>query len=254
MTDVIYDYPKSSCTCWECNKNTFVAPTGPPTNMSIRGNNFSDYYDCYQKYTFKEQIEPNSKSGDVILNPNVVSEDKFDKTFKAINVTNCPSGSCVGTTYSNSDPRLYSHAGISIQLDRPPFNPTTNLNTLTTDKSLNRYGQQYKSYADINAGQYLYYINRAREDSFFEPLFSNKAMSVGTMYQDPMGAMKPQHDLMPIKQCNPVLNNKGYRGETDEYSLSFIRDTQLHREDILARQMRKSNEQRYEPRWTNNNY
>ena len=253
MTDVIEDYPKSSCSCWECNKDVFVNEVGPPTNMSVRGCNFSEYYDCYQHYPFKVQLEPTSKNNIVTINPGVVSEDKLDKTFKPINVKSCPSSSCIGTTYLNSDPRLYNQGGSWLQLDRPPLNASIKLNTLTLDKSLNRYGQSYTSYADINAGQILYYVNKNTEDAFFEPLFSKKAVSVGTMYQDPMGAMKPQYDRIPIKQSNPVIDNKGACGETDEYCLSFMRDTQFQREDMLARQMRKSNQQRYEPRWTNNN-
>jgi hypothetical protein len=253
MTDVIHNYPKSSCTYWECNKDKYPTPKGPPTNMSVSGCNFSEYYNCYPKRPFKVQTEPVRKSGQILLNSGVVNDDKFDNTFRSINVKDCPGSSCIGTTYLNSDPRLYNQGGTWLQLDKPPLNSSTKLSTLTTDKNLDCYGQGYTSYADVNAGQYLYYISKDREDAFYEPLFSKKANTVGTMYQDPMGAMKPQYDRIPDEQYNPILDTKSC-GETDEYCLSFIKDTQFHREDILARQMRKRNEQRYEPRWTNNNY
>jgi hypothetical protein len=218
--------------------------------MSVRGCNFSDYYDCYSgfKYPFKVQQEPAPKTGRTLLNPIVVNDNKYDKTFKAIDVNNCQASSCVGTTYLSSDPRLYNQGGTWLQLDTPPINAATKLSTLTTDKSLNRYGQGYKSYADVNAGQVLYYIDKNREDTFYAPLFSKNATTVGTMYQDPMGAMKPQYNRIPLEQSSPCLRG----GEQYEYCLSFMRDTQAQREDILALQMRKQNEQRYAPRWTNN--
>ena len=252
MTDIIYDYPKSSCACWGCDKDKYVTPVGAPTNMSVRGCNFSDYYDCYHKHVFKVQKEPLQKSGNVLLNPSAVSIDKFDDRYKAINEKKCPASSCVGTTYLNSDPRLYNVGGTWLQLDRPPLNSAVKLSSLNTDKKLNFYGQGYTSYADVNAGQYVYYVSKDIEDAFYKPLFTKKGTSIGTLYQDPMGAMKPEYDRIPDEQYNPVLTNKECNTE-DEYCLTFMRDTQFQREDILARQMRRRNQERWEPRWTNVN-
>lgn len=251
MTDVIHNYPKSSCNCWECGSNKYPKPTGPPTNMSARGCQFSEYYDCNPKSVFKVKKVPDRQTGRTILNPGVVSNNKFDPTFRVIDSKVCPGSSCTGITYSNSDPRLYNQGGTWLQLDRPPLTSVTKLNTLTTDKSLDGYGQCYKSYADINAGQCVYYISKNREDAFHEPIFNSKATSVGTMYKDPMGGMKPQYDRIPENQYDPILDNKAC-SDNDNCS-SFLRDTQSHREDIMARQMRKRNEQRYAPRWTNVN-
>ena len=253
MTDVIYNYPKSSCACWECDQDKFPKPSGPPTNMSVRGCNFSELYNCNPRRQFKVQQEPNNRTGNTLLNQSVVAPDKHDQTFHAINVKDCPQSSCSGTTFLNSDPRLYNAAAATwMQLDRPPLNSTPKLNTLNANKSLNCYGQGYKSYADVNAGQYLYYIGNDREDAFYEPLFSKRATAVGTMYQDPMGAMKPQYDRIPHEQQDHGILTDPCNVAGD-YCLSFMKDTQAHREDLLARQMRKHNEQRYAPRWTNIN-
>ena len=251
MAEVIYNYPKSSCSCWECNKKKFPVPTGPPTNMSVPGCNYSGSYDCNPTRRFKVQQEPNNKYGHTLLNKSVVAPKKHDGTFEAIDVKDCPNSSCSGTTYLNSDPRLYNAAAATwLQLNRPPLSASTKLDTLNSNKSLDNYGQGYKSYADINAGQYLYYIDKDREDVLFEPLFSEKATVVGTMYKDPMGSMKPVYDRIPHNQqdygiladpCNVSGN----------YCLSFIKDTQGYREDLLSIQMRKRNQERYSPRWTN---
>jgi len=145
------------------------------------------------------------------------------------------------------DPRLLNVAGPSrLLLDRPPMNSTPKLNTLSNDKSLDLYGQGYKSYKDVNAGQVIYYMDSSREDAFYEPIFSTKAETVGIMYKDPMGNMKPQYERIVERECNGQKTGCEY-----DSCLSFLEDTQIHREDILASQMRKRNEQRYEPRWTN---
>lgn len=253
MVNVIYDYPKTSCSCLKCDENKFSKPVGNPTNMSVRGCIFSESYDCNPQRQFKVQQEPTDKSGYILLNKSVVSSEKYDKTFKSINVKNCPKSSCTGTTFLSSDPRLYNAAAATwLQLDKPPLNSTIKLNTLTTNKDLDRYGQGYKSYADINAGQYLYYIGKNIEDVFFEPLFSKKATMLGTLYQDPMSVIKPQYDRIPNeKQDHAILTNPC--DVSGEYGLSYLKDTQFHREDILARQMNRNNQERYAPRWTGSN-
>ena len=250
MSNVIHNYPKSSCDCYRCNEKNFTIPEGVPTNMSVAGCSVPDYYGCYSTRVFKVQQEPVARTGTFTLNPGVLSKDKFDPNFNAIDSKTCPRSSCSGTTYLSSDPRLFNAAsGDWMQLDRPPLVSTPKLNTLKSDKKLNCYGQGYKSYNDVNAGQISYYINRELEDAFFEPLFTKKATAVGTMYQDPMGVMRPQYERFPNEKFDPVLENAcDAKGDS---CLSWIRDSQHHREDLLASQMRKHNEQRFAPRWTN---
>ena len=252
MTDIIHNYPKSSCDCWEYGSRKYPIPNGKPTNMSVQGSNFSEYYDCSPTSIFKIKQVPDKKTGRTILNPGILKDSKFDQTFKEINSKNYPGSACPGTTYLNSDPRLYNQGGSWLQLDRPPISSSIRIDTLTTDSSLDGYGKFYKSYADINAGHYVYYIDKNTEDSFHEPIFNSKATSIGVLFKDPMGAMKPQFDRVPENKYNPILDNNTC-GDTNEYS-SFLRDTQSHREDIIALQMRRRNQERYAPRWTNNNY
>ena len=54
-----------------------------------------------------------------------------------------------------------------------------------------------------------------------------------------MDAIKPQYSKVPINSKN-----------TNYSCLSWINDSTGHREDIMQRQQRKNNEQRYEPRWS----
>lgn len=248
---MLHNYPKSSCSCFDCDKKKFKVPTGLPTNMSVPGCNFSNYYECHSKRPFKIHEEPKNKRviGNYILNPDVYAKNKFDQTMKPINSDECPGSACPGTTYISGDPRLFdAPRSMLLQLDNPPLNSTPKLNTLYDNKKLDCYGQGYKSYSDVTAGQILYYVPHNLEDAFFEPLFSKKAYTVGTMYKDPMGSLKPQYDRVQFDNKDPLQNTCNIK---NEYCLSWMDDSQAHREDILSKQMQKINQERYAPRWTN---
>lgn len=215
-----------------------------PTNMSVTNCNVSDYFDCYSRYVFKTKKEPQDQTGKTVLNASAISINKYDPNYNV----NKNSDNSYDVTYYQEDPRLHNVAGgTKLELDKPPFKCNIKLDNLTTDTSLNNYGQRYKSYSDVNAGQIVYYTDDSIKDAYFDPLFSKKATAVGTLYQDPMGAMKPQWDRFPDEKYNPVLGNANDVAGT--YQSSFLKDTQYFREDLLARQMRKRNEQRFETRW-----
>jgi hypothetical protein len=172
------------------------------------------------------------KPDNIVLNPRSTSGNKVDSTFSEINNSE---NNCSGKIYKSSDPRLYNQAGTWLHLDKPPLNSSIKLDTLTTDKSLNRYGQGYNSYDDINAGQCSYYINDNTKDVFHKPILSTMFNSVNTLYQDPMGTVKPHYDRVIDKSYNY------------DYCLSFIKDTQYQREDIMSLQMRRRNQEVFGP-------
>ena len=73
MTDIIYDYPKSSCDCWKCNQDkcnqdnynqdNCTSYLDNSTNMYFNNHCiFSKYNDCYDKNTFRVDKEPFYKS------------------------------------------------------------------------------------------------------------------------------------------------------------------------------------------------
>jgi len=189
---------------------------------------------------FKSAIEPVHKKGIDILNPKATYASDFQK-FKYPNDKQC------STVYLSTDPRLFNVPYSQVlPLDRPAQDDSVKLNTLYTDPNLTRYGQGYSTYSDINAGQITYYIDKSQEDAFYEPNFTTSARMEGVLYKDPMSSMKPQYNRYPLK-CNNHLNTdrNNYEG-----GLSWIADSLEHRQDLLALQMRKRNEQRFSPRWT----
>lgn len=153
---------------------------------------------------------------------------------------------CSDVVYAGSDPRLVDvRRNIAITLDRPPVNDSVKLDEIYTREDLRNYGQNYKDYSDINAGQILYYNDKSIEDPYIAPLFGTQAEATGYMYQDPMGGLKPHYDRKPFSTSNPLnTKNTNYLG-----NLSFIQDTNEHREDLLSRQLWQRNQQAYNTRW-----
>ena len=241
-TNIIYKYPLSSCDCADGEDKSTLSSTGNPTNMSVRNCEVSNNY---ERSLFSSSIQPLPKSGFKNLNPQIITNN-FSPDFTQINCSS--SNSCPSNQFYSPDPRLISatHSGQILTLDTIPIESSMKLRDIATSERLNNYGQKYQSYENVGAGQIMYYINKSREDPYYEPLFVSSARVDGVLYQDPMGALKPQYDRTPLRSDNPIGQppRNNYEG-----CLSSTQDALDFRQDIMARQMRKHNEQRYMPRY-----
>ena len=232
----------SSCNCYQCETNATLNDNGTPTNMSVVNCQVPSSLNCVPELLIKTSIEPNNLKNNIIeLNP--FQQNKYDNTYHIINNSACGNY----PTYFERDPRLYNAASNSwLQLDKPPLNSTVKLKNVYDD-NLYQYGKNYTSYKDVNSGQITYYIDESIQNAFFNPLFVTPAKTIGTLYQDPMSSLKPQWNREP-PPYNPVIHTSiNVGGDT---KLSFLKDTQYNREDMLSLQMRKRNQQKYETRWT----
>tara|TARA_A100001011_G_scaffold398765_1_gene504350 strand:+ start:96 stop:878 length:783 start_codon:yes stop_codon:yes gene_type:complete len=258
MSNVIAEsIAKSSCDCYTCEDKNLIEK-GVPTNMSVYNCDFSSF-DCKNNnIIFNDTMIPKEKHGCDVLNPQVY-KDKVSPSFDTIiGEQSCNDYPCQevykngmininsGKQVFQNDPRLY-HAPTSswLTLDQAPINGSVSLETLPINPYLDKYGQYYKSYSDINAGQIQYYIDKSVEEPFFRPNFVDSNIAFSSLYQDPMGSIKPQYKLKPIKcddPTGPTRNN--YSG-----SLSFIQDTTNQREDIMSKQMWRQNQQKYSSRY-----
>jgi hypothetical protein len=238
----IYPYPKTSCSCYFCSEEEYKFPTGHPTNLSVRDNKVSKYYDCHNHRNISSKIQPSipEKTGYLMINPQAYTEN-YSVNFQPVESTCCPE-----TQYFSRDPRLWSgtHAQYTT-FSHPPIDHTTKLKDIY-DKKLKYYGKGYKTYSDISAGNIVYYIDKSQEDAYYKPLFSHPAETQKRIYVDPMGGVKPEYPRS-IHYNNPI-NDTTF--DNDPFCLSFIKDTQNHRQDILAANMSKINQQRWEPRWS----
>jgi hypothetical protein len=257
---MIANYPNTLCNCFNNVTTTNSDPeilTGSDSSLSIKNCNFSPYKCNIGSYKpdgaqeiFKKQIEPRLLDGFNIINNNVY-KNAYDKTFDKVDCQN--NGSCNSTVYASSDPRLISvpNGGQSLTLDRPPLNAKIPLDTIYTDPSLPNYRTGfYNSYKDINSGDIFYYIDTSIEDAFFLPNFTNASNVQGNIYIDPMSAVLPVYERSPIKNNN-LLDTKNRNYST---GLSFLNDTSESREDIMSKQMYRTNKNRYASRWTGNIY
>ena len=241
--NVIYDYKKSSCNCYGCDSKKFTIDKGFNTNLAVDNCQIPKYLDCFNEYTFKTDIEPSYENSFTLLNPDAM-RSKYDPTFQ---IVNCPSDNSCQKTYISNDPRLVSsyHNGQRLTLDRPPIDSSVKLNTINTNKNLTKYGQDYRNYNDINAGQITYYVDNSIKNPFNLPVFATSADVSRTVYKDPMDSIKPHYYRKSITNRNPLnTNNSNYQG-----CLSSIQDSNEFREDIISKQMSRNNQHRWEPRW-----
>jgi hypothetical protein len=144
MTDLINNYPKSSCNCYKCTLNNYNFPKkGKPTNISVRDCEIPDYYDCYYTKQFKDQIEPRNMTGFIDLNPTCVQKN-YDKSFEKVEYNNQFLNGEKKVVYASTDPRLVSasHNGQILALDRPAIDGSIKLADIYTDPSLKYYGKK----------------------------------------------------------------------------------------------------------------
>ena len=125
--------------------------------------------------------------------------------------------------------RNYNH-----ELDIKPIQVFYDLinDNISQNPELNGYGKNYKGYGSVTGGQIQYYIDKELAVPFNKPVYATATDSVGYTFKDPMDAVKPQFE-------------KAYPKESFS-GLSWLDDSCSFRDDIVARQQRKHNEQRYE--------
>lgn len=245
MAEIIHDYPKSSCRCYECTTKEYITPClGIPTNLSVVNCKEPNLFECYNKLPFDaNKRQPVNKNGMYYLNPQAIT-NKYATDFEQID-PKCPG---FAPLYRSTDPRLIDPLrALSIALDRPPTDTNLKLDTIYSDPRLCNYGKNYRTYSDISAGRISYYVDKSTEDAYFGPNFVNTSEIDSYVYKDPMGSLQPTYDRNPIK-CNDRINSQK---NNYDYCLSWMDDSIEQREDIMSKQMETRNQQRWEPRWAN---
>ena len=152
----------------------------------------------------------------------------------------CKHPSCASTVYMSPDPRLNSpiRGGLRMTLDTIPLNGKVNPEHVYDDRPAYTIHPSYSvhhtiPYAAMQNGQYLYYINHTLAQPFIRTLYDTPSDVVKESYVDPMGSAKDHYYRVP--KTKPL--NAG---------LSWITDSQAHREDLMSRQQYKRNQERYD--------
>lgn len=194
--------------------------------------------------TFLDDVEPSmSVTTDKMCKTNNQCSD--NEVYKFLNKRGVRSSPYFekdsnGTAMSmKADARLYdARHSYFMQLDSPPVQVTYDLinDNISGNPELSGYGKNYKGYSTVTGGQIQYYIDKELSEPFYSPVYGTKAKSRGSTYKDPMDSVKPHFD-----REYPV-----YGEFRDGTCLSFLDDTTKFRDDIISRQQRVHNQQKFE--------
>lgn len=247
MSRTVYDYPQSSCDCncvGACQPLPHLNKDGPTSSLGVRGCDLTPFQHT-DRQSFGTNVQPQfDKSGYTYLNPKIEDSSATSDYFPVSCPFNGPA--CGKVVYGSTDPRLVDVVrSMAITIDRPPTNDAVPLSEVYTRENLRHYGSGYDNYSDINAGQIMYYVDKSIEDPFHDPVFGTQANVSAYIYKDPMGGIKPHYDRKSFTQRD-VWNTKNaqYTG-----GLSWIDDSNSHREDLLSKQLWQQNQQKWSSRW-----
>lgn len=241
------NYPKTSCICGDCPKdsgNYFNRTPIPkdqfvPSSLAINNCNPDPMFNCKNIEIISHGEQPQYIPNPNTLPATVINED-FGLDFQS-GFFKCPKGECYKDqpTYASYDPRLLDPTRNQyLHLDRPPYTGDTLLKNVY-NKDLDNVGSRtYKTYKDINFGQYQYYIDENLQKPYFEPLFTLRSEVQGQVFKDPMDSFRPQYAKTPI------TNDHRYASDYQE-----TRDVLSHREDIMSTQMDKRFRTDWETAW-----
>lgn len=142
-------------------------------------------------------------------------------------------------TYRSLDPRLIDVVrNIHMELDRPPLQPRNvqPLQHMYDDESKLKIqaGVYLDGYPSIYGGDVQYYIDPSMAQAYDSPVYVLRSSVVPFVFQDPMGALKPQYDRVPL-----------YQNNTSVAEYSFDQDQMSFREDLISRQSRLMNQSDY---------
>lgn len=192
-------------------------------------------YPSGKQYQLNQNIHMKKVSG---FYPSKIYKQISDQNGKAQYVVDQNCKSNVYATFT--DPRLRNTAtGDLIKLDSIPYGEPTKLEDVYNEE-LRNYGNNYRSYQDINAGNIIYKINEEDNVPFQKPNFTLESTTTHTVFEDPMGALIPEYYSMPLNNNNVATSD--YQDTRDELS---------HREDIMTGIMHRHNKTNYSTLWYN---
>lgn len=182
----------------------------------------------------KTKVEPRVDKGKLYkINPEfgLIADPEFEKTRDE---TDLPQ-ECVGKYTSYTDPRTIDpRRGARYTFNRPPYQA---MKTQMLDyKEI--YGNipttKYDSYKSVGLGQYVYYLDTDISNPYYSPNYVIRSDVHTDVYNDPMSGRRVDYNRNPLTSTYKYLSD-----------YQHTRDDLAFREDLMASQQRKYNEQRY---------
>lgn len=137
-----------------------------------------------------------------------------------------------GGYYASMDPRTVDVVrNTRMVFDAPPFEaPNTQpIQGLYSDPG-------FKTGYDVyNAGSIRYYTDPDTADPYGTPPYIIPSQVIPTLFQDPMGALRPYYEKIPLTEKSNYF-----------YEYSFDQDQINWREDLMSKQSEKQNSQKWD--------
>lgn len=235
---------RNVCPCNKCPKG-FKITDCQFNNLGVPGCKYPEGFNCVDRIPFATKQNPplyNKPEPNRPINPNFGLE--FSPEFRAYKMRNCGNGCDSIGFFAKNDGRLVQNArNMPTFLDRPPYEANVgsieSQTSIYTDPKYNTFAARtYKDYRDINLGQTMYYYDKNTADPYYQPNFVRRVDVDYVLFKDPMGAIKAEY----IRNNDNFTN---YNFSKDQYT----RDSMDFREDLMERQMRVMNQQKYDARY-----
>ncbi len=226
-----------NCFCQPQSKNPFNTIPSSLAGQTCQSDT------CYNQPFFASQHQPVKETSTPRIYPLNKMGLRLDATAIPVktHMNNCKQGWIHQNPITFDSPR-----GIQTVFNAPPLVGSVNVGNVCHDEiytpEFSKYGKGYRNYMDISSGQIIYYMDDATRHPYINPVFSTPAYVNSTLFVDPMGQVKPQYDRVPAVDYSW---NKPYTDACD----SFSHDQLEFRQDIISRQQRKNNQQRFEYRF-----
>lgn len=137
--------------------------------------------------------------------------------------------------FPQSDPRTFDAA----RMQSYHHNNTPKYSVSSRNIPKKYASSNYSGLSSIDKGHISYYCGQVT-GNVFNPMTHRPGMTVQSVFVDPNGISKPSFDIDPRRLTRESMDRKL------ESRLSYINDTALHREDIMASNLGTYNRQRFD--------
>lgn len=220
------------------------------SNMSFENCDYNNDWYCARNPFSCTSVGPDScgRAEVTVLNPDLY-KNNVAQDFIRVDDRTCDG--LLGHGYTSEDARLKNPrtGNIPIELDKRPMD--MGIKTLDDEEIYTSNCKDWKTgftnYEDMNKGQITYYVDQEIAAPFTHPIFENKAAVMGYVNVTPMNTINPEYERRPLKCRNCLETNLcrcDYLG-----GLSWIEDSNEHREDLISRQLWNRNRSKWQSRW-----
>ncbi len=151
------------------------------------------------------------------------------------------------TSYAGSNPILIdAPRAQKLLLNQPNYTGDVAVGDVDHDEiydpKFNKIGRPYSTYNDMVGGSVQYYLPFDAGEAYIKPVYSTPSIVQHTTKINPMGVVYNEYERIPLSKYAWDACNK-------DACDSYTHDQLEYRQDLMAAQSRKRNQQEYKLRW-----